>query len=518
MFKAIVRSALAAGFALIALNNVAYAQKSKDTVRIALDQPVRLIDALHNPNPEANLVDRAVMDTLIAYDPSTKTYKGQLAESWTQVDNTTLDVKLRHGVKFSDGSEMDADDVMYSLAYASDPNVNFLFKDARFGWFDKAEKLDQYTVRIHSKEPTAIILARLWGGPPILPSRIHSKLEDKAQFGRNPIGTGPYKVASFDSSTGMIVLERNPYYNWGGYEPAAKIGRVEIYPIPDAQTQLAKVMINELDLIFHIDYEQAKAVVAANPAYKIFVAPTISFSYIFFDAADRTGIHVFKDKRVREAMLRAIDVNSMRKALLPPEMSSQPPMQAMCHPAHVACAWSLPPVTYDPAKAKALLTEAGLAGGFDLELLTWGQAKVIAEAVAGDLRKIGVRASVNAATVNVFQKARGDGKAQTQVTLWDNGGGAPDVDNTATFFYLPGSRNYTDDAELTKWTAEGSKETDPEKRLAIYRKLFDKVTEERYGMPLVELPAVLVQSKDLVIDTNHMKPEDFLLNRLAWTK
>ncbi len=221
---------------------------------------------------------------------------------------------------------------------------------------------------------------------------------------------------------------------------------------------------------------------------------------------------------MREALLRAIDVQTMRKALLPPEIAAKPPMEAMCHPAHIDCAWSEKPVSYDPVKAKALLAEAGLSGGFDLELLTWGQAKVIAEAVAGDLRKIGVRATVNAATVNVFQKARGDGKAQTQVTLWDNGGGAPDVDNTATFFYLPGSRNYTDDAELTKMTAEGSRETDPQKRAAIYTRLFDRVTEQRYGMPLVELPAVLIQSKDLTIDTNHTKPEGFLFNRLSWTK
>ena len=87
--------------------------------------------------------------------------------------------------------------------------------------------------------------------------------------------------------------------------------------------------MNELDLIFHVDYDEAKNVVASNPNYKIFVAPTISFSYILFDSADRTGIHVFKDIRVREALLRAINVDAMRKALLPPEFASKPRMQAI---------------------------------------------------------------------------------------------------------------------------------------------------------------------------------------------
>jgi peptide/nickel transport system substrate-binding protein len=508
--------ALVAAAALCALAGPAEAQKSKDTLRVAFDQPIRLIDALHNPNPEANVIDRAVMDNLVTFDVKTKTFKGQLAESWTVVDDKTIDVKLRQGVTFSDGSPFDADDVIYSFAYATDPNVNFLFKDSRFGWFDKAEKIDQYTVRIHSKDPTGIILARLWGGPPILPSRIHSKLADKSQFGRMPIGTGPYKVVSFDPSH-AIVLEKNPNHNFG-FDPPAQIGRIEIYPIPDAQTQLAKILVGELDLVFNVDYDQAKSVAADNPAYKVLVEPSISYSYIFFDAADRSGIHVFKDKRVREAMLRAIDRDAMRKALLPPEIAATPPMDALCHPAHIACAWSLKPPSYDPAAAKKLLEEAGLGGGFDLEILTWGQARTIAEMAAGDLRKIGVRATVNAATVNVFQTLRGEGKAQTMVTLWDNGGGAPDIDTTATFFYLPGSRNYSGDPELTQLTQEGAREPDPEKRADIYRKLFDRVTEERYGMPLVELPSIIVQSKDLVIDTNHTKPEGFLFNRISWVK
>jgi peptide/nickel transport system substrate-binding protein len=503
---------------LLLAGSKAEADKAHDTLRLAVDQPIKLIDATQNPNPEANLIDRAVLDTLVSYDVATKTYHGQLAASWNQIDNKTLELKLRHGVKFTDGSEMTADDVIYSFHYATDPKNNFLFKDARFGWIDRVEKVDAYTVRVYAKEPSAIMLARLWSGPQIVPEHVRAKLPDPTSFGQHPLGTGPYKVESFDPGTGNIVLVKNPDYNWGGYEPAAQIGRIEVSTIPDEQTRLAKIMVGDLDLVFHTDYDQAKAVAVQNPNYKIVVAPTISFSYIFFDSADRSGIHVFKDKRVREALLAAINVQAMRQALLPPEFAAHPRMEAMCHPRHIACAWSEKPVAYDPAHAKQLLAAAGLAGGFDLELLTWGQARQIAEAVAGDLRKVGVRANVNAATVNVFQTARGEGKAQTQVTLWDNGGGAPDVDNTTQFFYAPSSRNYTGDKDLAQWTDEAAHELDAGKREALYKKIFDRVTDERYGMPLVELPAVLVASKDLAIDNNHMKPEGFLINRLSWGK
>jgi peptide/nickel transport system substrate-binding protein len=244
----------------------------------------------------------------------------------------------------------------------------------------------------------------------------------------------------------------------------------------------------------------------------------VSFSYVLFDTADRSGIHVFKDKRVREAVMRAINIKGIRDALLPPEYAAKPPMQAMCHPDHVACTFSEAPVTYDPAKAKQLLADAGLSGGFDVQIWTWGPAKDAAEAVAGDLRKVGIRASVNATTINVFQTARGEGKIQLQVTQWDNGGGAPDVDTTAQFFYSPSTRNYINDPELAQITADAARELDPQKREAMYKKLFDKVTDERYAMPVLEFPAVLVMDKNLVVDSNHMKPEGFLINRLSWGK
>jgi peptide/nickel transport system substrate-binding protein len=397
-----------------------------------------------------------------------------------------------------------------------DPKHNFLFKDARFGWIASVEKIDDYTVRVHAKETSAIMLARLWGGPQILPKHIHEKLADPTTFGLHPVGTGPYKVDSFDPATGKIVLVKNPYYNWGGYEPVGKIGRIEVTTIPDEQTRLAKIMVGDLDLIFHVDYDQAKAVVAQNPDYKVVVTPTIAFSYILFDTLDRTGIHVFKDKRVREALLSAIDVDEMRKVLLPPEISSQPRMAAMCRFEHAGCVWSEKPVAYNPAHAKQLLAEAGLAGGFDLQLLTWGQSRVIAEAVAGYLRKVGVRASVDNSTANVFQTARGEGKAQTQVTVWDNGGGAPDVDTTTQFLFAPSSRNYIGDQQLAQWTDQAAHELDMAKREAIYKKIFDRVTDERYAMPLVELPAILVARKNLAFDENHMKLEGFLFNRLSW--
>jgi len=505
--------ALLGAVSMLAFADGAAAQKAKDTGRIALNQPLRLIDALHNPNPESNLLDRVVMDALLSYDTVNRKIAGQLADSWKQVDDKTIELTLRQGVKWHDGQPVTIDDVMYTFSYVLDPKVTFLFKDSRFGWINKVEKINDRSIRIIANDVIATGLTRLTSTPPILPAHVHGKLENKAEFGRKPVGTGSYKVASFEGNN--LILQKNADYNWGGNEPVGKIGRFEVTSIPDAQTQIAKIMVGELDLVFHLDFEQAKSL-QANPNVILTSAPSVSFSYIHFDVADRSGIKVFKDKRVREALLMAIDRNGMRKAFLPKEFSDKPPQEAMCHSWHIGCVSTLKAPAYDPVRAKALLAEAGLANGFDVELLTWGQSRPVAEAVAGDLRKVGVRATVDAGTVNVFQKKRGEGKAQIVLTLWDNGGGQPDVDNTAQFLFSDSSRNYTGDPELIKWTDEGQRTLDLKKREGIYRQLFDKVIRERYAMPLVELPAINVQNKDLVIDYNHTKPEGFMFNRLSW--
>ena len=101
--------------------------------------------------------------------------------------------------------------------------------------------------------------------------------------------------------------------------------------------------------------------------------------------------------------------------------------------------------------------------------------------------------------------------------LWDNGGGVPDVDSTAGFFYEPGDRNYNADAELAKIYEEGQRELDPVKREALYRRMFDKVNDERYSMPVIPLSAVLAHSKDVKIPVaGTKKPEGFMPNLLEW--
>lgn len=510
-----INVALVVVFTITISVTAASAQKSQNTLRVGVYQPMSIVDSVFDPGPQTDLISRMVFDSLLTYDSDNRKYLPGLAESWKRIDPKTIELALRKGVKFHDGSEFDADDVVYTFNFVTDPNVKFRFKDTAYGYIDKAVKVDKYTVRLVTKEPYAAIESRLAYSPPIFPSDYHSKLANKSQFGHNPIGTGPYKASEISAT--KIVIVKNPEYKHGNAgKPAAKIGRIVISHIPDTQTQVANMMTGAQDLMYQVPKDTAEFF-SNNPDLAVTTIPSVQFIYFMPDAADRSGIGVFKDKRVREALMHAIDRNGIAKAFLPKQIADLPLQKAMCHEWHPGCVSSLNPPEHNLEKARKLLAEAGYPNGFNLTLTTWGPSIQTAEAIAGQLRKIGVNATVDINSVVGFVKKRAQGKVQAFVSLWDNGSAQVDVDSTAGFFFLPGSRNYNHNKELSKLVLAGKRELDANKRAEIYRKLFDTVTSERYAMPVVPIPAVTAHRKTLVVPvTGTKKPEGFMFNLLHW--
>ena len=492
----------------------AAAQKSKDTLRFGFYQPMSMVDSIYDPRPEGALMARNVYDNLVTFDADRRKVIPHIAESWKRIDDKTIDFNLRRDVKFHDGSELDADDVVYTFNFATNPKNNFRFKGTRFGWIAGIEKLGKYKVRVRSKTVYAPFLSRLTNTPPVYPSDHHAKLAKAVTFGRNPVGTGPYRAISVDKNKGVVLVKNESYGHANVGKPAAKIGRIHVFPVPDRQAQVAKMLIGTQDIMYNVDKDQAISL-AANPDFRVSVQSSVAFSYVTFDAAGRTSNKVFKDQRVRRALMLALDRKELLK-LVHNDIAGEPLQQVMCHSWHQGCASTTQTTGYDLAEAKRLLAEAGLANGFETSILTWGPPRAVAEAVAGLWRKIGVRAKVNSLPILGFIKARAANRAETMVTLWDNGVGQPDVDTTMGFFFLKGSRNYTRDDRLTNAVLAGRMELDLKKREAIYAKAFDLANTEHYFKPLIPLPAVVVHHKDVKLLGGHKNPKGFELNRITW--
>jgi peptide/nickel transport system substrate-binding protein len=492
----------------------AFAQKSKDNLRAVTLEPISTLDDTFNALPLLRQVNEAIYEQLANFDWQNKKWLPSMAKSWKMVDDRTIEYELRDDIVFHNGMKFTADDVVDKFKVLLDPAIKFRFKESRYGFMESAEKVGPYTVRIRTKGPTATILARTATIDQV-PGKLFA--EQKESFGRNPISAGPYRAVQVDSAKGVVLERFDGFKADGPARPKGKIKRIEIASMPDTQTQLARMMVNEQDFMFNVNVDQAQEMVK-NPQFKLFVTDVPSFSYLQFDVANRSGIGVLRDQKVRAAMSMAINRQKIKENLLPKEAQNIPLPDGLCQKVLVACRYSAKLPEYDPVKAKALLKEAGYENGFDVTLTGWGAVKDTMTAVAGDLRAIGIRAKENYVTYVTYTKMRQEGQFQGLIAYYDNAGSQPDAENTVNFFYLPSERDYFQDNELHKMATNAMTIIDVDKRSMAYQKIFDTAVERNYVMPLLPVPSIVVYHKDLVLESGHKSPEGFWYNYMHWAK
>jgi peptide/nickel transport system substrate-binding protein len=144
--------------------------------------------------PHRVIIGAHVWDTLVYRDPVSGEYKGQLATGWRQVDDKTIEFDLRRGVKFHDGQEFTADDVVYTLNFVAKPE-NKVVTQANVSWIDRAEKIDAHKVRVVTKQVFPAAIEYLAGPVVIHPQKYYEAAGPKGQ-NEKPVGSGPYRVTS----------------------------------------------------------------------------------------------------------------------------------------------------------------------------------------------------------------------------------------------------------------------------------------------------------------------------------
>ncbi|HEY0439726.1 MAG TPA: ABC transporter substrate-binding protein, partial [Xanthobacteraceae bacterium] len=378
---------LAALTAAALLATPALAGKSDNSLRFAYDQVPENVDPYFNNVRVGVILSQQVWDTLIYRDPKTNDYKGQLATSWKWIDDKTLELDLRQGVKFHNGEEFDADDVVYTLNFVVKPDTKVVTIQ-NVNWIERAEKLDKYKVRIVTKQPFPAAIEYLAGPVVIHPNQYYEKAGPKG-MNEKPVGSGPYRVT--EHAIGKYIrLERNPDYFKDSPKPQPQIAKVEVRFIPDRQTQAAEVMSGGADLIMNVPLDQAEQMKAV-PHLKVVAGETMRIAFLHYDTLETTPAPQLKDIRVRRAINHAVDRDAMVKQLVG---EGARVLHTQCFPSQFGCTdEGAPRYAYDPAKAKALLAEAGFPNGFELDFYAYRERNQT-EAVIGYLRAVGIKANL----------------------------------------------------------------------------------------------------------------------------
>ena len=218
------------------------------------------LDPLHFPHDEGGSVTRTIYETLVAYDERKHVFVPRLAKAWRRIDDKTTEFDLREDVKFHNGDKFDrrGREVLDRLrARPRDPHP--LQGALQLGRGGAGAVALQAAHRLQERRRRPICRPSPTGST-IFDSKVHRKLENKADYGRvSPVTTGPYKVVSYDTSKGIVLERFDDYYEKSG-NYRAPMKRVVGIPIPDRQTQLAQFLTGGIDLMRDVPADTAREI------------------------------------------------------------------------------------------------------------------------------------------------------------------------------------------------------------------------------------------------------------------
>jgi len=353
-------------------------------------------------NALGNGVHAAVYDSLVYYNSRTFKLEPQLAASWREVSPTQYRFSLRAGVKFSDGTPLSADDVVFSLTRAMAKTSNYAVYTQGI---DRVVKVNDSTVDIMMKGPNPVLLnqltelrimSRAWAekNKSTEPKNIRAK--DETFSHRNAMGTGPYMVKEWQPDQ-KLVLVANPNY-WGKNE--TNVTEIVYTPIKSEATRVAALLSGEVDFILDPSPQDLGRLRGTG---NLKVVDGIENRTIFFGmdqfrdeliGSNIKGKNPLKDQRVRMALYQAIDINAIHRvtmrglsqptgALVAPQVTGWTEGVHKRHP-------------YDPEASKKLLAEAGYPNGFEVDFACPNNRYINDEEICQAVTAMWARAGVKA--------------------------------------------------------------------------------------------------------------------------
>src|SRR5712692_11009200 len=413
---------------------------------------------------------RHIFEPLVQIDRDLQTIKPQLATEWRRLDDLTIQFKLRQGVKFHNGEDFDAEGARFSVLRPIDP-ANKADARTTYAGISDVEVLDKYTINIKTAKPDPALLLRMTGfSMTMVAPKWAAQSPDV--FTKEAYGTGPYKLASWTDPLQDWTLMANEQY-WAG---APKIKKVRIKTIPELATRTAALRSGEVHVAKDVAVEEIDAINKSGRALAK-TTPSNRIPYYVMEVRKPPC----NDKLLRQAINYAANLDCIIQSVL---YGNAARVATTVAPWHVGFHPDLKPYPYDPDKAKALMKEAGVANGFDLNIHfiqgRYLKDKEVAEAMAQELNKVGIRAKPALRDAALNTQEDNDQHLDGLIfASWGNW--IFDADNqlfvrwhtaardTANGGKLQSSLSYAS-PEFDKQVEQARVELDPKKRLDLYKK------------------------------------------------
>lgn len=427
-----------------------------------------------------------------------------LAERWEIVEPTRWRFYLRQGVKFHNGNDFNADDVLFSAERVAADGSDL---KTRLAGVVDIVKVDDYTVDFVTEAPNPILhyewatwymMDKEWSeaNGAEAPTDVTGGTENFAT--RNANGTGPFMIESRETDVRTVLT---PYGGW--WDDANKkhnLTEVIFTPIGSAATRVAALLSGEIDMMYPVPVQDMDRINSSSET-EVLAGPELRTIFLGMDQmrdellySNIKGKNPFKDVRVREAFYRAIDVDLIKAKVM---RGLSTPSAIMISPFLFANADEFTRLETDIDQAKALMADAGYADGFEVTMdcpnNRYVNDEAICQAVVAMLARINVKVNLLAQPkAQYFAKVLAP-KLDTSFYLlgWTPGSfdswnvmfnliSTPDADSGRGKFNLGGFSN----AEFDELTAKVLSETDADKRNAMIRDAYTILHNERGYIPL----------------------------------
>lgn len=461
-------------------------QPDPRTLVMIIESSPANLDPRVGTDAQSERIGKLIFDSLVRRDEHFN-LQPALAERWEAPDPRTYIFHLRGGVRFHDGKPLTARDVKWTFDSVLDGSL-VSAKASTFRFVERVEAPDDFTVIFRLKEPYASLLWNVSDGAMgIVPYGSGKELN------RKPVGSGPFRFVSMEQDKEVVVARNEDY--WG---EKARVARVRFAVVPDTTTRALELDKGSADIA--INALTADMVAAIEKQKKLVVqsAPGTIYTYLAFNLRDPR----LRDVRVRHALAYAIDRKPMIEYLW---RGLAQPASSVLPPQHWAYNGRVPAYAYDPAKARALLDEAGYkpVNGVRFRLTmktsTEESTRLLAAVLQQQLREVGIALDIRTFEFATFYSDVVKGAFQLFSLRWIGGNEDPDI--FEHIFYSTSTppkranRGHYSNPRVDALIDQGRSELDQGKRAAVYGEVQQIVAEDLPYINLWYLDNVLVHTR-----------------------
>jgi peptide/nickel transport system substrate-binding protein len=481
--------ALALILLTIALAGCSRTKPAPNTVTMLIESSPTSLDPRVGVDAQSEHIGSLIFDSLVRKDAHFN-LRPWLATRWETPDPLTYIFHLRSDVHFHDGQTLKAQDVKWTIDSMRNGTV-LTAKGSAFARVDHVDAPDPATVIVHLKKPDAALLWNLSDGAlGIVPAG------SGRDFAQHPIGTGPFEFVSQEPDA-YVVVKRNDH----SWQPLPSIQQIRFSVVPDAITRALELEKGSADVCINCVTADMTAALAKRSNLLVESAPGTSLNYISFNTQDK----ILRDARVRQAIAFAIN----RPLIIHSLWRDRARLAASLLPdQHWAWTDKVAQYPYDPARANALLDEAGwkrdkhgIRFNLAMKTSTDETARLLALIFQQQFRQIGIALEVRSFEFATFFSDVSKGAFQMYTLRWLGGNEDPDIFHysyaTESFPPRGANRGRYSNPELDRLIAEAAASSDQELRRRDYVRVQEILAEQLPSINLWYLDAVMVHSRRL---------------------